>query len=141
MVSLGDFPVQDVLGLANSEKWLGVGVTFLLSTLVAGIVLILIAGIASRKWGEEIKVQNAFFLVIIVNVINFFGLGFLGDIVPSPVMFVLPVLVWILLTKVFFSGFSIVHALIIGVLGYAITLFAVPYLVVILAGFFPTAGL
>ncbi|MBU0953646.1 MAG: hypothetical protein KKA90_04500 [Nanoarchaeota archaeon] len=139
-MALGDFPVQDVLSLATSQEWLALAINFILATLVGGIVIALIVGIAARRWGDEVKVQNSFLLVLIATAISYFGVPFLGGLLPSYALLIIPVIVWILLAKLLFGGFSIVHAIIIGIIGYAVTLFAVPYAVGFLSAFFPSFG-
>ncbi|MBI4021103.1 MAG: hypothetical protein HY369_02580 [Candidatus Aenigmarchaeota archaeon] len=130
------FP-NDVLSIATSQNWIAVGLHLFLSTIIGGIVLIVLLGIASRAWGESVKVENAFLMVLIVQVITVFGiLGFVAPYLPigGPV---LTFLVWLGFTKAFFSQLKWIHALVIGVIGFALTFFVVPTLTSIALGFIP----
>ena len=134
-----------IYGLATSGSytyWIGLAINLILSTIIGGILLIVILEIFSKKFNEPIKPVNAFVAVLIVNIINIIGImGLLLPIiggVPFLAM-ILPLLVWVVLIKAFFGELSILHAIIVGVIFYFITLFVMPYIVSLIAVFIPFA--
>lgn len=133
-------PIMNIAQSKNYMGWLDLGINFLISTLVTGILLALIVFIFSKKWTESVKPQNAILLVLVVNVINFFGiLGILYSSVsflPGLIIF-LPLLVWIGLTKAFFSGMGWIHAAILGVVAYLVSIFVSPYMIAYVRPFIP----
>lgn len=129
---------DQILGISTSQDWAALGINLLLSTLIGGIVIIALLAIASRAFGDRIKLPNAFLMVLLINLINLFGiLAFLSPLVPMAGL-ILPVLVWILLTKAFFSEMSWKHALIIGIIGYALSILLIPNLVGYFSAYIPS---
>jgi hypothetical protein len=137
------FDLQSIYGLATSQSysyWIGLGINLILSTIIGGIILIFVLEIFSKKFKEPVKPGNAFLAVLLVSIINMVGImGFLLPyIAPVPyVVMILPLLIWILLIKAFFGELSILHAVLVGVIFYIITIMALPYLTSIIAGFIP----
>ncbi len=116
------------LSLSSFESWITIGVNIILSTIIAGAVIAFVALILGKKSGEEVNVGNAFLMSIVVSAINFFGImGILGGIVPF-LAILLPLIVWIVLSKFFFSELSISYIFLIAVLGYGLSMFVVPVL-------------
>ena len=116
-------------------------INIIVSTIIGGIVLLILVEIIGKKFSEEVHPANAFLVVLIINLINL--LGILAFVVPyiSFIPFLpvaLPVLVWIILIKLFFRDMSIIHAVIVGVIGWVLSIFLVPYLVGIASGFIPS---
>ncbi len=132
---------MDLFNLAMSGSvsyWINLGINFILSTLIGGLVIAILLAIASKGWGEPVKIGNAFILVLIVNLINLFGiLGFLGPILPSAGL-LLPLIVWIILTKLLFSQLKLWHAIVIGLIGFALSIFVFPWAVSIVQPLIPT---
>jgi hypothetical protein len=123
--------------------WIGLGVDLILSTIIGGIVLMLILEIFSHKFGENIRPANAFLVVLIANIINIFGVtGILVSFIPGLGMFylILPVLVWIVLIKLFFGGLSLIQAAVVGVLFFVLTIVLVPLLTSYVSAFIPSFG-
>ena len=84
---------------------------------------------------------NAFLVVLIINLINMLGvlgivIRFISFIPFLPV--ILPVLIWIALIKMFFKDMSFAHAVIVGVIGWVLSIFLIPYLVGMASGFIPS---
>jgi hypothetical protein len=137
------FDLNSVFEFATSQSasyWINLGVTFLLSSIITGVLLVVVMSIASKETGEPVKVGNAFLVVLLVNLINFFGimgimLSFM-TVVPFAAL-ILPAVIWIVLLKLFFGEMSLLHVLVIGIIFYAITLFAVPYITGFIVGFIP----
>jgi len=129
---------EQVLGVATSQDWMSVGMNLILSTIVGGIVLMVLLFIVGKVTKQTLKYQNAFLLVLIMGLIGAFGgvLGFFSLISFIPMSGLLVTLViWILLTKVFFSELSLPHALIVGVVGYGLYTFLVPAITNMFIGF------
>lgn len=137
------FDLNSVFDFATSQSvsyWINLGVTFLLSSIITGILLVIVMSIASKETGEPVKVGNAFIVVLLVNLINFFGimgimLSFMTAVPFAALL--LPAIVWIVLLKLFFGEMSLLHVLVVGIIFYAITLFAVPYITGFIVGFIP----
>lgn len=127
------------LSLAGFDYWILLGINIILSTIVSGVVLLIVVGILSKKYGEGIEFGNAFLMALVVNIVNFFGIvGMLGMFLPLPFIGVfLPLLTWIVLAKFFFSEMSIIHILIVAVTGYALSILLVPPIAAYLRGFLP----
>jgi hypothetical protein len=120
---------------------IALAINVIVSTIIGGIVLLVLVEIVGKKFSEEVHPANAFLVVLIINLINI--LGVLGFITPyiSFIPFlpvILPVLIWIILIKVFFKEMSILHAVIVGVVGWLLSIFLIPYLVGIASGFIPS---
>ncbi|UCD03434.1 MAG: hypothetical protein JSV63_02275 [Candidatus Aenigmatarchaeota archaeon] len=129
------------LSLSNP---MGLITGLILSTIVGGIVILIIVEILARRFNTQIRPLNAFILAFVVSLINLFGVvallgGFLAAVpMGSIIVLVLPVLVWIVLVKLFFRDLSLLPVLIIGVVGYFVSIYIVPILVNIVAGWLPT---
>ncbi len=133
-------PISDFAMSQDFGYWLNLGIDVLLSTIVGGLVMVVILEIVSKKWGEPVRVANIFLLVLLVKVINIFVLGFLISYVAFiPFSYILiPLLIWIGLVKLFFSEMSAMHAVIVGVVGFAISIILIPSLVGIVVQFIPS---
>jgi hypothetical protein len=129
----------------TAGSWLGLGINVIVSTLVGGIVLIFLVEIFSHKFGESIKPQNAFLVTLIASIITYFGIiGLLAGLVSavpgvSIILIVLPLLVWFVLIKVFFSEMNILHAFLVAVIFFMMSMLVIPYLVSLVAGFIPVS--
>ncbi len=139
---------QAIFNFANTQSagsWLGLGINVIVSTLVGGIVLIFLVEIFSHKFGESIKPQNAFLVTLIANIVTYFGIiGLLAGLVSavpgvSIILIVLPLLVWFVLIKVFFSEMNILHAFLVAVIFFMMSMLVIPYLVSLVAGFIPVS--
>ena len=132
--------------VANSQGfnyWISLGINIVISTITGGVVLIILAYIFSEKFNESISLPNAFLISLIGNIINFFGL--LGLLLPyiGIVPFasiILPVIIWILLIKVFFGQMSFVHSILLGVVFMVVTMFVTPYLSSMIISMIPNFG-
>jgi len=148
MVEFLNFPfdLSAVYNFATSNTfdfWISIGINLILSTIVGGIILVIILEVFSHRFGESVNPENAFLFVLVVNIINIVGL--MGLLLPyvAAIPFaelILPALVWIGLFKIFFSGLSIFHTIIIGIVFYAITIMAVPIMVAYLGNLIPAFG-
>jgi hypothetical protein len=127
------------LPMAGFEYWITLGINIVLSTIVGGVVLLVVVGVLNRKFNETAEVHNAFLMALVVNVINFFGvMGLLAAFLPIPYLsLLLPLIVWIALGKLFFPGFGLMHVVIIAVIGFALSVLLVPSITAIVVGFLP----
>jgi hypothetical protein len=118
-------------------------INLILSTIIGGIVLLLLVEVFGKKFKEKIHPINAFVVVLIINLINL--LGVTGFIMPyiSFIPFlgmILPALIWIVLIKLFFKEMKFSHALMVGIIGYVLSMFLIPVLVGMASGFVPSFG-
>ncbi len=121
--------------------WINLAIGMILSTIIGGIVLIVVLQIFNRIYGETTNPKNAFLVVLIASIINYFGI--MGILLPYLYMVpligvILPLLIWILLMKVFFEDMSFLHVVIVAVIFYALTLLLIPMVVSMVAGFIPS---
>jgi hypothetical protein len=144
---LGGFlDLNAIYNLATSstyDYWIMLGVNLIISTIVGGIVLLIILEIFSKKFGERVSPTNAFIVVLLVNIINLIGL--MGILLPfvAAIPFgsvILPLLVWIVFIKVFFGDLSLLHVLIIAVVFFALTIMVVPVLANMVTPLIPSFG-
>jgi hypothetical protein len=122
----------------TASGWISLGINLILSTLVAGIALIVLAEVFSHFFKESIKPQNAFLVSLIGNIIItvVFMFGFVSFIPMSTI--IVPLLIWFLLTKVFFSEMNILHAFLVALVFFFITILVIPTIVGIVSGFIPS---
>ncbi|MEM5799029.1 MAG: hypothetical protein QXP39_03205 [Candidatus Aenigmatarchaeota archaeon] len=123
-------------GLSATEGikyWVGLGVNILLSTIIGGLVVIILTALLAR---EARGYGNAFIMVLLINIINMLGiLGFVAPMIPF-LGLILPVLVWIIFVKIFL-GPSLLHSIIIGIIGWLLSIFLVPLLTSIVLPMLP----
>ncbi|MBN2101892.1 MAG: hypothetical protein JW716_03410 [Candidatus Aenigmarchaeota archaeon] len=129
-----------VTGGLNFGDPIGMAVNIILSTIVMGIVIIVLTKIIARGPDEDIAPTHAFMLALLINIINmpiFSGLiyGYIAFIPLIGIIF--PLIVWILGIKLFFKDVHMMHAIIIGVIGFVLSLLVIPTIIELLAGFIP----
>ena len=118
-------------------------VNLVISTLVGGVVFLIVAKLIASKLGDAISIPKVFLAVFIINLISLpliWGLTvqgiaaipFAGFIFPF-----LPFLIWLLVVKLVFREMSISHALLIAVIGYILSIYVVPTLVWSIRGVLP----
>jgi len=118
--------------------WVNIGVNLIVSTLVGGLVLLVILQILSRAWGESVSTSNTFLVVLLINLINLVGiLGFVSLALPGAPMLIIPILVWIILIKAFFRSMGWLHAIAVGIIGWLVSTMIVPGLVSVVMGLVP----
>jgi hypothetical protein len=127
------------MGASNAAGlWVNIAISMVLSTVVGGILLIVVLGFFNRIYGEMLDYKRAFLVVLIVNILNFVGVvGILSpyiSVVPY-IGLILPLVIWIVLLKVFFEDMSFLHAIVVGAVFFAMTIIAIPYLVAIAASY------
>ncbi|MBL7206587.1 MAG: hypothetical protein ISS36_03240 [Candidatus Aenigmarchaeota archaeon] len=129
--------VLDFAITQSATGWINLGVNLIISTIIGGLVLILLMKVVEYEWGESFNPANAFFVVLIINAISIFGIvKYLVPIIPAGGL-ILPVVIWIALIKAFFSGLTWKHVLVVAIVGWIISIFLIPYLVGIIKGFIP----
>jgi len=127
----------------NFGNPIGLATNLILSTIVGGIVILVVVEIFAKKFAEDVNPMHAFLLVLVISLINIFGivpiLGSFLAIIPFAgiLIMLLPVLVWIVLMKLFFRDMEMLHILIISVLCYFLSIYVIPSLVAIVSGFIP----
>jgi len=135
-----EFGLDAIYGLATGQGvsgWLNLGINLIISTIVGGIVILILFEIISKAWGGSFKATNAFLLVLVINIVNLLGImAFVAPYIPYAGL-ILPILVWIILIKVFFGEMSWMHTIITGIVGYAISIILIPNLVAMVSGYLP----
>lgn len=138
-----DMPMglEAIYGLATGGTvgtWVGLGINLVVSTIVMGIVLMVILEIISKAWGEPVKVTNAFLVALLINIINLpIITGLLGSfitLIPFGLL-IFPLIVWIVLIKAFFREMSLIHSVILGVIGFILSIYLIPILVGMVTGY------
>ncbi len=137
---MADFGLESIYGLASSQGitgWMSLGINLIVSTIVGGVVILILLEAISKAWGERVKPVNAFLLVLVINLVNLLGImAFVAPYVPYA-GYVLPIIVWIVLVKVFFGEMGMKHAVITGIVGYIISILLIPSLVAMVSGYLP----
>lgn len=132
-----------IFGLATGSgfgTWINMGITLIASTIVGGIVLILILETFGKAWHEKVPVARAFLVVLVINLITQLGIvGLISGFVPGGGMalHIVNLLIWIGLIKVFFSAMRISHAAVVGIVSYIVSMIVVPILMSYVLGLFP----
>ncbi len=137
-------PFSSALAGLSFANPVGLVIGVILSTIVGGIVILIIVEIFAKKFSSgSISPKNAFIVALIVSLINIFGImGLLGGflaMVPfgSILLFALPVIVWFGLLKVFFGEMELLPLLIMSVVCYFVSIYVMPTLTGIVRGFIP----
>jgi len=128
------FDLNSVYEFATSQSasyWISLGVTLFVSTIITGILLVVVLMMTSRQTGEQTKVANAFIVILLINAINIFGImGLMLSFVAAVPLagFIFPIMVWVLFIKLFFRNLDWLHAIVIGVVSFAISVYVAPYI-------------
>ena len=133
-------PLRNFFATQSINTAANLFINLVVSTIVGGIVLLIIVEIFGKKWGEEVSIKNAFLVVLFINLINIFGIiGITGTFVAwiPYMLLILPLLVWIGIFKALFSEMSNLHLLMTALIGYAVSIYLVPYLVAQVMSFIP----
>jgi hypothetical protein len=123
------------LALAGSAgDWISLGVYLIVSILVSGIILVVLLKILGMVWGDTYDVGRGFIVAIIISLINFFGMGFIGPFLgPVPPQLVSAV-IWIVLIKLFITEMPITKAIIAGAIGFVLSIVIAPLLTGLIVG-------
>jgi hypothetical protein len=127
----------------NFANPITLAINIILSTIIGGLVLLLLVEIFGKKFKESVQPANAFLVVLIINIINLLGVTALITTYLPAIPFIgvlLPVIIWIVLIKIFFREMKITHAITVGVIGWLLSMFLIPYLVGRASGFVPSFG-
>ena len=118
---------------------INLAISLILATIIGGIIVLIVVEIIGKKSGIHINPANAFVIVMVINLINYLGLALiLASYIPFLPIWILQIAIWILLVKVLFHEISWVYSILIGVIGFAVTLIIVPLLVGMVSGYIPT---
>ena len=132
-----------VFNLATGQgfgTWINMGINLIASTIIGGIVLIIILATVGKAWHENVPMARSFFVVFVINLITQFGIvglitGFLPGIAMASI--IVNLLLWIGLIKVFFGQMKMSHAAVVGVIGYVVSLIIVPMILGMVLGLVP----
>jgi len=135
--------LEQILASMSLGNPIALLVNLIISTIVGGIVFLVVVEVFAKVFSEEAPVARAFGVVLIINLINIFGIfslitPFLAAIpFMGYVMIAIPLLIWIGLTKAFFRDMEAVHVIAIGVVGWLLSMLVIPLLVGLVQGFLP----
>ena len=118
-----------IVGSLNLANPIGLGVNIIVSTIIGGVVFLIVAELLAKGFRESIPAYRAFLVVLIINVINMFGVINLIPQISILPSFVLQVLIWVGLVKLAFNQMSIKHAIVVGVVGFVVSILVIPTLV------------
>ena len=133
------FDLNSVAQMASTNSvglWTTIIVNLVLSTVIGGVLLIVVLGVFNRIYGEMLDYKRAFLVVFIVNLINLVGIvGLLTPFIAGIpfIGLILPLIIWVVVLKVFFEDMSFLHTLIVGAAFFAVTIIAIPYVVGLVA--------
>lgn len=122
------------LNLANP---LSAVINIILATIIGGIVFLIIAEIIAKAFREEIQASHAFVVVLVINIINMFGVLNLVPFISILPAFLLQIIIWIVLVKLAFRNMAITHVILLSIIGWLVTILIIPYLVGMASGFIP----
>ena len=110
-------PVASTAMSQTISGWIFMGVGVLVYTLAGGIVLAILLKIMGSVWGEEYDLGKAFIISLLASLASF-AIGIIGfAMIPSPI---LPVIIWILLVRLFYRDMGWLKVLIAGIAGFFI---------------------
>lgn len=135
--------LEEILASLNLGNPLALLLNLVVSTIVGGIVFLVVVEVFAKAFSEEASAGKAFLVVLVINIINI--LGILGLVTPylamvpfaGYIMLILPLLIWIGLVKAFFGGMEIAHVAAIAVVGYILSIIVFPWLTAIVQGYIP----
>ncbi len=133
-------PIANFFASENISYAASLFANLVISTIIGGLILAVIVKIIGKEWGENVSALNAFALVLIINLINIFGIvGIIGTYIAfiPYMLLILPLIIWIALVKLFFGEMTNLHIVIVAVIGYAVSIFLVPYMVAMLLPLIP----
>lgn len=114
--------------------WISIGISFVVSTLVGGLILVALLKVLDAVWGEDYDIGRAFLVALVINALNlpFVNIifSFLGFVPPMLLM----AAIWILLIKVFFHEMPWPKAALTGIAGFALNYLVAPLIVGLVAG-------
>ncbi len=135
--------LEEILAGLSLGNPIALLVNLIVSTIVGGIVFLVVVQVFAKAFSEEASIGRAFLVVLVINIINM--LGILGFVTPylmaipfaGYVMLILPLLIWIGLVKAFFSDMETLHAVVIGVVGYVLSIIVFPWVTGLVMGYLP----
>jgi len=124
----------------NFANPITLAINLILSTIIGGVVLLILVEVFGKKFKENVHPANAFLVVLIINIVNLLGIMALISpfisFIPM-VTWIAPALIWIILIKLFFKEMKFTHAILVGIVGFVLSMFLIPYLVGMASGFVP----
>jgi hypothetical protein len=131
--------ILSTLGTFSMTDPISMGINLILSTLVGGLVMLLVLEIIAKEFHESVNPMHAFLLVLVINIINIVGLmGIVAGFLPLQYIYhVLAIVIWFALVKLLFKELKITHVIIVGIVGYVLTIYVIPLLVGFVRPFIP----
>ena len=139
---MADFALPGILdSFANiavastAGQWISLGVYFIVSVLVSGIILVVLLKILGSIWGEGYDMGRAFLVALVISLINFFGLGLIGPYISFIPPQIFSALIWIVLIKLLIREMALLKAVITGIIGFVLSIIVAPILSGFIVGF------
>ena len=124
----------NIAAAGSAGEWISLGVYFIVSILASGIILVILLKILGMVWGEGYDVGKSFLIAIIISIINFFGMGFVGPYLGPVPPQIFSALIWILLIKLFIREMPWSKAVIAGAIGFVLSIIVAPPLTGLIVG-------
>ncbi len=135
--------LEEILAGLSLGNPIALLVNLIVSTIVGGIVFLVVVQVFAKAFSEEASIGRAFLVVLVINIINMLGIFSLVTpyLMAIPfagyIMLILPLLIWIGLVKAFFSDMETLHAVVIGVVGYVLSIIVFPWVTGLVMGYLP----
>jgi LytS/YehU family sensor histidine kinase len=124
----------------NFASPITLAINLILSTIIGGVVLLVLVEVFGKKFKEKVHPANAFLVVLIINIVNLLGIMALISpfisFIPM-VTWIAPALIWIILIKLFFKEMKFTHAILVGIVGFVLSIFLIPSLIGMASSFVP----
>lgn len=136
--------LEGVLSNATSSlgSWTGLLINLIFSTVIGGLVFLLVVKLVSGKLGDNVGTGRVFLAILVINLISLpiiWGLTTqtISSIPLTGIIFpFLPFLIWLIVSKLSF-GMPWSHTLLVTIIGYILSIFVVPTLVWSIRGILP----
>jgi len=129
--------LNDLAMSSGMDYWLTQGINIILSTIVGGILLILVMAIFNKKYGGQTQPGKIFFVVLIINTLTFFGVFgiLLSILIGVPLAgFLIPIIIWAIVLTLAFPDMHFIHNVVIAIIFVLLTITLVPFINTLIIG-------
>jgi hypothetical protein len=126
LISLSQVADESSLGY-----WVSLGIDLVIATIIGGFVLIAVLAFFNKIYGQLIDYKNAFLVTLTANTINMLFLPYVMDNYLQSIPFIgiiAPILIWLLLVRGVFEEITFMHAFLVSIVFYVLTIVAIPFL-------------
>ena len=129
--------------LSNINSWSALLISLVVSTIVGGIVFLIVIKMVAKKLHDNISIPKAFVAILAINIISLpivwgttlqavASVPFASMLLPF-----LPFLIWLIILKSVFSEIRMSHVFLIALIGYILSIVIIPTLVLVARSFIP----